>query len=183
MCEYVNVRVRVRVKVCVYVCVFVRVKKTLQFYFQYRYNGFRWCSIKIRRRLWALPVSSYHLAQYNHCIPLIGYNGVSLHPSYTVVLAKRWLRHQIDWIVLTTGVLLSWRHKKNIFRFTVPLCGEFTAHRWIPFTKATEACVFFDLRLVNRWVNNREAGALIRRRIHYDVIVMVCYHSCNNPVA
>ena len=33
----------------------------------------------------------------------------------------------------------------NIFRVTGPLCGEFTGHRWIPRTKASE--VFFDLRL------------------------------------
>ena len=27
----------------------------------------------------------------------------------------------------------------NIFRVTVPLCGEFTGHRWIPFTKASDS--------------------------------------------
>ena len=27
----------------------------------------------------------------------------------------------------------------NIFRVTVPLCGEFTGHRWIPLTKACDA--------------------------------------------
>ena len=27
----------------------------------------------------------------------------------------------------------------NIFRVTGPLCGEFTGHRWIPFTKASDA--------------------------------------------
>ena len=32
--------------------------------------------------------------------------------------------------------------------------------------------VFFDLRLINRWVYNREAGDLRRYRAHYDVIVM-----------
>ena len=32
--------------------------------------------------------------------------------------------------------------------------------------------VFFDLRLNNCWVNNREAGDLRRYRAHYDVTVM-----------
>ena len=32
--------------------------------------------------------------------------------------------------------------------------------------------VFFDLRLNNSWVNNGEAGDLIRHRAHYDVTVM-----------
>ena len=27
----------------------------------------------------------------------------------------------------------------NIFRVTGPLCGEFTGHRWIPDTKASDA--------------------------------------------
>ena len=35
----------------------------------------------------------------------------------------------------------------NIFRVTGPLCGEFTSHRWIPLTMASDAGydVFFDL--------------------------------------
>ena len=40
----------------------------------------------------------------------------------------------------------------NIFRVTGLLCGEFTGHRWIPLTKASDECfdVFFDLRFNNR---------------------------------
>ena len=57
----------------------------------------------------------------------------------------------------------------NIFRVTGHLCGEFTGLRWIPRTKASDAVLFFDVRV---WVNTREAGDLRRYRIHYDVIVM-----------
>ena len=32
--------------------------------------------------------------------------------------------------------------------------------------------VFFDLRWINVWVYNREAGELRRHRAHYDVIVI-----------
>ena len=40
----------------------------------------------------------------------------------------------------------------NIFRVTGPLCGEFTGHRWISRTKASDAefDVFFDLHLKKR---------------------------------
>ena len=40
----------------------------------------------------------------------------------------------------------------NIFRVTCPLCGEFTGHRWIPLTKASDGVFdnFFDLRLNER---------------------------------
>ena len=39
--------------------------------------------------------------------------------------------------------------KWEYFRVTGPLCGEFTGHRWIPLTKASDAelCCFFDLCL------------------------------------
>ena len=46
--------------------------------------------------------------------------------------------------------------------------GEFPAQR--PVTRSFD--VFFDLRLKNAWVNNREAGDLRRHLVHYDVIVM-----------
>ena len=40
----------------------------------------------------------------------------------------------------------------NVFRVTWPLCGEFTGHRWIPLTKASDAELWFflDLRLNKR---------------------------------
>ena len=45
---------------------------------------------------------------------------------------------------------------------------KFPAQR--PVTRSFD--VFFDLRLINDWVNNGEAGDLRRHRAHYDVIVM-----------
>ena len=49
-----------------------------------------------------------------------------------------------------------------------PVPGEFPLQR--PVTRSFD--VFFDLRLKNGWVNNRDAGDLRRYRAHYDVIVM-----------
>ena len=65
--------------------------------------------------------------------------------------------------------------KGNIFRVTGPLCGEFTDHRWIPITKASEAeLLMFSLicAWINGWINKRESGDLKRYRTHYDVTVM-----------
>ena len=47
----------------------------------------------------------------------------------------------------------------NIFRVTRHLCGEFTGHRWIPRTKASDAQfdIFFDLRL-NEWLSKQRWG-------------------------
>ena len=58
----------------------------------------------------------------------------------------------------------------NIFRVTGLLCGEFTGHRWIPRTKASDAELWCFLWY--GWVNNREADHLRRYRAHYDVTAM-----------
>ena len=63
----------------------------------------------------------------------------------------------------------------NIFRVTGHLCGEFTGHRWISRTKASDAefDIFLIWSRIKVWVNNGEAGDLRRRRAHYDVTVMI----------
>ena len=69
----------------------------------------------------------------------------------------------------------------NIFRVTVPLCGEFTGPGEFPTQRPVTRSfdVFFDLRLnENDWVNNREAGDLRRHRAHYDVSVMLPMTFC-----
>ena len=54
----------------------------------------------------------------------------------------------------------------NIFRVTGHLCAEFTGHRWIPCTKASDAELwcFFDLRLKKRLSNQCAVGYLRRHR-------------------
>ena len=56
-----------------------------------------------------------------------------------------------------------------------PLCGEFTGHRWIPLTKASDAeALVFSLicAWIKGWVNNRETCDLRRHRVPYNVTVM-----------
>ena len=50
-----------------------------------------------------------------------------------------------------------------------PVPGEFPAQK--PMTRSFD--VFFDLRSINDWVNNGEAGDLRRTCAHYDAIVML----------
>ena len=62
-----------------------------------------------------------------------------------------------------------------IFRVTGLLCGEFTANRWIPRAKTSDAeiwWVFFICAWTNSWANNGDASNLRRHRAHNDVIVM-----------
>ena len=61
-------------------------------------------------------------------------------------------------------------HVKNIDKCYYSLVTvEFHAQR--PVARSFD--VFFDLRLKKRWLNNREAGDLRRRRAHYAVTVMI----------
>ena len=50
-------------------------------------------------------------------------------------------------VLVSVGMMTS--SNGNVFRVTCPVCGEFTSHRWIPLTKASDAKLwcFFDLRL------------------------------------
>ena len=59
----------------------------------------------------------------------------------------------------------------NIFRVTGLLCGN---HWWIPHKGQWHGALMFSLicAWINGWVNNREAGDLIRHHSHYDVTVM-----------
>ena len=72
--------------------------------------------------------------------------------------------------------LAWWRNQMETFSALLAiLCVEFTGHRWIPRTKASDAALMFCLICVwiNGWLNNREAGDLRRYRAHCGVIVMV----------
>ena len=73
-------------------------------------------------------------------------------------LLSPWWRHEME----TFSALLA------IFVGNSPVTGEFTAQR--PVTVSFD--VLFDLRSINSWINNREAGDLRRHRPHYDVAVM-----------
>ena len=57
----------------------------------------------------------------------------------------------------------------NLFRVTGPSCGEFTGHKgqWRGALMFSLICAW-----INGWVNNREAGDLLRHRAHDDVNVM-----------
>ena len=46
--------------------------------------------------------------------------------------------YKILWNMMTSS-------NGNIFRVTGPLCGEFTGHRWIPHTEASDADLFYGV--------------------------------------
>ena len=60
--------------------------------------------------------------------------------GYVIYTCYRWLRVcKSSLSVSTTSVNMMTSSNENIFRVTGPLCGEFTGHRWIPRTKASDA--------------------------------------------
>ena len=100
----------------------------------------------------------------------------------TRMLFTTWSRHVM--LKFYFGIpILSWDEimmtssNGNIFRVTGHLWREFTGPSEVPAQRPMTRSfgVFFDLRLNNDWVNNREAGDLRRYRAHYDVIVMIMW--------
>ena len=55
----------------------------------------------------------------------------------------------------------------NIFRVTGPLCGEFTGHRWVPLTKASDAELWcFFICTLNERLSKKNWGWLFRSQSH-----------------
>ena len=66
----------------------------------------------------------------------------------------------------------------NIFSVTGSFCVEFSCHRRMPLTKASDTGLcFFSLicAWTNGWVNNQNPGDLRRHRAHYYVTIMQCF--------
>ena len=57
----------------------------------------------------------------------------------------------------------------NIFRVTGPLCGEFTSHRWIPLTKASDAELWCFLWSAPEWTVKQT----IVRLVIWDAIGLI----------
>ena len=57
----------------------------------------------------------------------------------------------------------------NIFRVTGPLCGEFTDHRWIPLTKASDAKLWYFL-----WsAPEQPVERTIETQLIWDAVVLI----------
>ena len=72
-------------------------------------------------------------------------------------------------------VIMMTSSNGNIFRVTGPLCGEFTGHRWIPPTMASDAELWcFLLSVPEQTVEKTIETPMIWGAItHYGVIVMI----------
>ena len=74
------------------------------------------------------------------------------------------------------SVISWWRHQMETFSALLALCEEFTGHRWISHTKASDAelwCLLFCI-WTNNWANKGNTGDLRCHRAHYDFTVMFC---------
>ena len=71
---------------------------------------------------------------------------------------------------------MEWKHFPRYH-----LWEEFTGHRWIPLTKASEAKLWRFLWSAPEqkgWANHRDAGDLRHHRAHYNVTVMCSRCAC-----
>ena len=90
-------------------------------------------------------------------------------------ISLRWLQQKDDiWLVL----LSWWRHQMETFpALLVISAGNSPVPVTSPHKGQWRGALMFSLICIwiNVWVNNREAGDLRRYRVHYDVIVMLCF--------
>ena len=67
----------------------------------------------------------------------------------------------------------------NIFCITGPLCGEFTGHRWIPHTKASDTDLLFDVFFylcLNKWLSKQS------RRWWFETPLPPLWCHCNESM-
>ena len=95
-----------------------------------------------------------------------------MHSSSGISLWWNIVPNALGWITILPFMMTS--SNGNMFEITGHLCREFTDPGEFPTQRPVTRSFddFFDLRLINRWVNNPGAGDLRRNRPHYEVIVM-----------
>ena len=109
--------------------------------------------------MWFMESNSYFCKIENFAYGEISERSFSNpHPSAGKVTLKSLGNIGQHMAALKRNMMTS--SNENIFRVTGPLYGEFTGHRWIPLTKASDQRfdVFFDLRL------NKRFSKQLRRR-------------------
>ena len=80
-----------------------------------------------------------------HPTPHVMACGVSIVRIWETIHHESYVcNHTLDSTVVVSSmeglmVVMMASSNRNIFRVTVPLCGEFISHRWIPRTKASDA--------------------------------------------
>ena len=125
--------------------------------------------VALRQEVVVLPVVLNHWSRLRSCVV-----------SAVIWSAMKWWWPNM-YCVITLGLHMMTSSKGNSFRVTGPLCPEFTGHRWIPRTKASDAelwCFLWCAHWINGWANNHEAGDLGRYRARYDVFLMIRH--CRN---
>ena len=92
----------------------------------------------------------------------------------TYMFMHRLFNHHYDrrrYYAINHDDVIKWKHFPRYW----PFGREFTGHRWILRTKASDAELWYFLwsaPWINSWVNNHEAGDLRRYPAHYNVAVM-----------
>ena len=98
-----------------------------------------WKCLDMRGTQIPKPIMTYCSACILHLIQLtynINHECWGKSPSSACIVSS--IRNQLSWVWLMSVHIMT-SSNGNIFRVTGPLCEEFTGHRWIPLTKASDA--------------------------------------------
>ena len=78
---------------------------------------------------------------------------------FLTLLPSYYKNSVLDTVVETYCVFMMTSSNGNIFRVTIPLCGEFTGHRWMPLTKANDAELWcFRWSCLNKRLSKQSEG-------------------------
>ena len=105
-----------------------------------------------------------------------------LNNTITAQVLTPWIvtykHRQIHDVSGPSSCIMMKSSNRNLFHVTGPLCGEFTGHRWIPCTKASDAelwCFSLICTGTNSYANNQDTSDVKCHWAPYDITVMVQY--------
>ena len=110
-----------------------------------------------------IPSSMHSFTPWNYLVSIFNWSDRQSSTLHWCNLAPLSIgmktRNSISW----------WRHQMETFSALLAICAGNSPHKgqWSGALMFSLICV-----RINDWVNNGEAGDLIRHRAHYDVIVM-----------
>ena len=102
---------------------------------------YSWITLSVSWLLmtWLLESPEHQHQWHWPCMWILVIQKEGFKPPAPYLIFKGWWKMQIYFYVLSKQFCMMMSSNGNIFRVNGHLCGEFTGHRWIPRTKASDA--------------------------------------------
>ena len=119
----------------------------------------RWCkAVACKRSCKYMYSNGRSDSILRYCLTIIGIPIIKIRRS-----------HYRPILIMEIPILLMTSSNGSIFRVTGPLCGEFTGHRWIPLTKASDA----ELWVFLSFASEQKVKHTIDTPVIWDAITLI----------